>query len=774
MSFLTVLGLGLLWSLPGTLLMGRAFPKLEFLAKLAGGYVVSTSLFMFAAFVAHLLGLAPTILFPTSFVILGVSLLAFQKYTFRMDSLDVLGMGLVLALVVLGLWKGAAFRFTADGPDHVGMLREILASGKFLPTEAFFLEAGNLGADSRKGLLHPLWASWAKGLGFDPLKFWLILPGLTAPLGFLGGYLFLRGLSLGRAFALAGGALITLTWNGGLTADYLGVSNHPNQVGATLFWLTAGLSLIAWRRETWLAALLAGAAAFGTVAVHPMFVVFGALFYGSCLLVAFVARKPAADPALIVRSALVSAVLLLPYLFVRFQNYEPANPLHTELQGMFLLSDALFVADPLRLTQSLGFFGWFVYPVLLFGLWSSRKQFPSLLVWFFSFLMLMMTLNPLLVPFLQKHLTYLIFRSFWLFPPALALAFALAVLWKKPRSRPFLVFTVLLLAVGLLRTPGSSGGSALQWQSALENITSELPPRSVIASDPVTSYLLPAFTTHRVICTYDQHSPPNDARGLERLLQSRDLLSPAMTDSVAWQIAKREKAAYVLINETLPVPLSTSVWTFSRKAQTQRAAQFENSPYFDVVAKENGMTLFMTRREPSPGQRMTASQSGLPVAPNTSLYLESDGLGLLDGSATADTVRAGGILEVHAQLVRTAPDLDPRGLVVSVRANELDTKKPSGGKIGRKVWERRNNFLVRFRGDDTPGVGIQPPDHWELERAMPHRALIPVPKTTKPGRYEIAVAINRIPQMPNYRLQDYLSEDDLYQGVVVDTVLVVP
>ena len=44
-------------------------------------------------------------------------------------------------------------------------------------------------------------------------------------------------------------------------------------------------------------------------------------------------------------------------------------------------------------------------------------------------------------------------------------------------------------------------------------VNSSIPAGSVIASDPITSYALLAFTDQYVVCTYDQHSTPNDSTG---------------------------------------------------------------------------------------------------------------------------------------------------------------------------------------------------------------------------------------------------------------------
>ena len=103
---------------------------------------------------------------------------------------------LSLGVLAAAGWRGGAtMRFTGDGPDHVGTIREILASGSFFPTEAFHVGAGILGADPRKGLLHPVYAALCTISGLDPVDLWTLLPIVTAPFLFAAGYLFLRGIS---------------------------------------------------------------------------------------------------------------------------------------------------------------------------------------------------------------------------------------------------------------------------------------------------------------------------------------------------------------------------------------------------------------------------------------------------------------------------------------------------------------------------------------------------------------------------------------------------
>ena len=281
---------------------------------------------------------------------------------------------LSLGVLAAAGWRGGAtMRFTGDGPDHVGTIREILASGSFFPTEAFHVGAGILGADPRKGLLHPVYAALCTISGLDPVDLWTLLPIVTAPFLFAAGYLFLRGLRVRPALSVAGAWILLLTWNHGLGSGLLSFSSFPNQIGEGMYWAAAGSLLIAltgsgrahgiagvgFARACGVALLL-----FGAVAVHAMYLVFLALF-GALVLAAvlLVRRAPRREIGFLFLAAGLTAIPLVPYLLVRQSMYAPANPIHTELQGMLLLGDGRFVADPQRIWADAGLLGLVAYPL---------------------------------------------------------------------------------------------------------------------------------------------------------------------------------------------------------------------------------------------------------------------------------------------------------------------------------------------------------------------------------------------------------------------------
>ncbi len=720
---------------------------------------------------------------------------------------------LSVALLVLGgAWVGGTLRFTTDAPDHVGTLREILASGRYFPTEAFHLGAGILGADPRKGLLHPVYAALSRLAGLDPAAFWRWLPALTGAFPFLAGYGFLRSAGYRAGWALAGAWVLTLSWNGGPGGDLLGISGYPNQVGAALFWLGFGASIGALRRPGTGAVAAAAMVLAAAVTVHPMYVVFVALLGGMLLLYALGPARPR-GPALrvVVILGAALAVVLVPYLLYRYTQYRPGNPIHTAVQGMLFLGDRTFIADPGLLWRHLGWAGLVGFPaaaVVFLPRW--RRGAAPFLIALALVAMALLTLNPLFVPVLQERLTYLVFRSLWILPAGLAAGAALGLLaagergalgagdfapgapaspapgpGRPARAGALLVAAAVILPAALSlprwteQAPARDGiANPRIWRADLAAVDAALPPRSTVLSDPVTSYLLPAFTTQRTVAPYDQHSSPNDSLALGRILAARDVLSPGVPLLTAWETARRWGADYVLVNTAFPGPVRTDYWSFDRNALRARERAFRGSPLFRPLLDRDGFALFAvapTLPDSLPPEDLRSPVLTVPAPPGPPI-LDREGLALVGASAGPDTLSCRDTLAVRLTWTPTRAGLPPEPLRASLRLDALDA--PGRGrpaeKLLRKLAAAATGTRYRARTDWIPSGGRLAFDRWTPGRAITDTVRIRPPCALAPGRYAVTVTVNRIPHMPNYRLRDYLSNRDLYAGPAVDTVTVVP
>jgi hypothetical protein len=823
----------ILWLLPGAFLArllrqgGREDPVL-FAAASAGFATAASTLVAFAGAVTGF----PAGRFDLVLAALGILALAGLVLVRRRrieeepadgdprDELwDTLGLVSIVLMVAAGAWIGSTLRISADAPDHVGTLREILTSGRFFPTEAFHLGAGSLGFDPRKGLLNPVYAGLSDLAGMNPVDFWRLLPALTAVFPFLAGYGFLRWTGFTRGWALVGGWIVVLTWNQGPGGDLFAISAYPNQAGADVFWLATGASLAALRAPGPARLTTAALLAWAAVAVHPMYVVFLAMFYAiaGCWALFAAPRRGDAVAALVVMAA-GAGLVLVPYLFYRFGQYAPANPIHTEIQGMLFLSDRFYVADPGRLWIHLGWAGLVGYPVaLVVYLRHRREGLVPFYVIVSILLMGFLTLNPFVVPILQTKLTYLVFRTFWLLPPGIAVGLALPLLLSRPsralaegsfggaaqavhdpRAVPseapaprargrriwagVLAVAVLLPALATLprwplRSPERDGrGNALAYRRALEDLDHALPNRSVILSDPVTSYLLPTFTSQRVVAPFDQHSSPNDSLAVPRTLAARDVLSLSVPVREAWRLARKWNAAYVVVNTAFPRGISTNFWSYDRAALERREEELAASPYFRSVFEDRGLVAFRVLPEPLP-ERWTppSTRETFPAPAVRDTLLAREGVALLSARASADTIACSDTLRMAFVWASTRDDLPPQAVHAALRLDALNA--PGRGlpaeKMLRKIAAKLRGERYRYRTDWIPGGGRLAPDHWPRGRALADTVRVRPPCALAPGPYAVTVTVNRLPNMPNLRLRDYWSDADLYSGPAVDTVQVV-
>ena len=704
------------------------------------------------------------------------------------------GFATLVLLALAGLWLGATMRYTSDAPDHVGYLREILASKLYFPTEAFHLDAGLLGADARKGLLHPVYAALARLAGLEPLDFWTRLPLVAVLFPFLGAYGFLRLAGIAARWSVAGAWMVLLTWAGGPGADLIGIAPFPNNLGATLFWFAAGAGLYALRRPGRATQLLAVGAAFAAVAVHPMFLVFVMLFYGLMGLYALTAAPRRGEALRVVIGAgALAAVLLLPYLIYRFRMYAPENPIHTHLQGMLLLGHGFFTADPAIMWKHLGWTGLVAYPVALALYLPRWRRGPTeFFVGMATLLMLNFTFNPLLVPLLQKTITYLIFRSFWFFPPGLAAAAAIPLLLAPAGRRRFarrvaagLVLAALALPA-LVSLPGWATTAAnrfpdlnpLVWRSTFEEVDRALPPRSVVLTDPITSHMLPAFGSQKVVAGYDQHTPPNDARAVERIQLVRDVLSPSTPAARAWRLAREADAGFVLINLALPNPPATDYWMYDEAALRERARSLAESPLFTPIREDDGFVLL--RLNPlgilsgPVDEGDPAAGLAFPVPADADTLLAREGVALLAVRPQAREVAPGGPLAVALLWTAAGSPTSLQPLRATLRLDALDA--PARGspvsKLLRKADEALHGRSTRARLDWIPTGNRLPPDHWRAGEAVADTVTLRLSPRLAPGRYALTVAVNRLAHMPNHRLRDYLNDDDLFSGPPLDTLTV--
>jgi hypothetical protein len=229
----------------------------------------------------------------------------------------------------------------------------------------------------------------------------------------------------------------------------------------------------------------------------------------------------------------------------------------------------------------------------------------------------------------------------------------------------------------------------------------------VIASDPVTSYLISAFTPHYVVCTLDQHAPPNDLHVEQRMTAARDIVSPYTTARDKDRLIRSQRVTYVVINRSLPQGLILNYWTLEPTAAQDADDMFRSLRYeFEPRDFDDGLTAFRWRNE----ERLSTLPRPAPRPVVDALPTEATPIGEMSGETMLDgaTIRGAGILppggEVEMDLYWSRRNVLPPGAyVVSVRFDRKIISLPFEGqpfpKITRKVMEKFRHERYRFRSD---------------------------------------------------------------------------
>ena len=322
---------------------------------------------------------------------------------------------------------------------------------------------------------------------------------------------------------------------------------------------------------------------------------------------------------ILIPAASVAAVNL-PYLLIRyFRDYAPANPLHTHTQGVMYITERLFVLNPVVFMQETGYTGLLALSAL-FILWRAAKRDDSLrLLFSLQIAYYILVFTPILFPFLHDKLSYLLIRMEFVVPSIIVSAFLITALWNGLRGTRrnigraalaagwlAVILFAVLPAVNSIRAFAYShheygqirAQSALGLSDLYNHINKNIADGSVILSDPVTSFSLPAFTSQYVVCPYDQHSSPNDSTAIERIRDCRSVFSPVASPRQIAGIMHKYGADYILVNGRLPESIQTMYWRPGRYECAKLACKLESARgVFEKVFEADGATLFRFDRE---------------------------------------------------------------------------------------------------------------------------------------------------------------------------------
>ncbi len=721
---------------------------------------------------------------------------------------------LVALIVIVGaliLRTGDPLTYTSDSPDHIAYIRTIATTHQVFPDRFYYPESGVLTRDIRKGMIHALWGAIDSLTGSpDVAAVWPLISLIGSV--FLVVSLYCAGLALfgSAAIGLAASALFVLYYQGGLAGFQLIYSAAGYSFGRSFYVLAFAFvpaCLLASPRPGTLAFVaLALFAATGTHVAHlamALFII--AVFSFSSLLAA---AKDERRSLLNRRIPLLFAAAIvpnLPYLILRYlRDYAPNNPIHTHVQGVLFLTKNLYVMNPLTFFGAAGPLGALAL-VGVFVLWRRARveRTPRLLLHGIVAVYLLLFI-PLWYPFLLEKMSYLLLRFEFAVPSMLACAYLLGELWKKLRGRnpelgrfPAVVgiaAAAVLLVPPLVKTSsGFAYGGAVSSRPRTEGfrnlgdvfefINRNCPRGSVIASDPITSFGIPAFTDAFAICPLDQHSTPNDSTAIARIRDCRKLFRPGVPMTEIRRILDRYGAGYLLINGRIPAYLKTMYWKPDRDAALALSGRIHapTSP-FEIVFERDGVTLAKLADDLAGAE----IESGAEQIPGAGDSLDAEAAGLLASSGVAgirikaaspDRTEASPGDTVVIDIVWVATEQCPLSSYIAYLRFETDFPKnalfrTSWGKPYRKILERVNGRRYRFRIDFQPLGGIVAPDTWPPLREMRDRVVVAIPRDVSPGPYTIFLKMADLPQYPNYVLQDILTDDDFYRGAAMAAIRV--
>jgi hypothetical protein len=709
----------------------------------------------------------------------------------------------VLVVGALVLWRGPPIDYGKDTLDYVAYTNEVARTGEPFPTSEFYVDAGPYGTDVRKGLLHALYGYFKWYLGVETLPLFRGLGAVLLMSVILAVYTAARAFFPDRAVAVLAAVFFVIGFDGGLNSALIRSFFYPNRfaVGYLLFFLAAALAYMDRPRPRGLIAC--AVFAFAAVAVHIQYTVL--LGFAVATIVVW---KTCFDTGSyrehLLRSgaAGIAAFMgMLPYAVFRYLTaYQAggASELHRQIQGAVFITDRLFFADPVHAWRSVGLMG-VAAALAIIPLWPRRRQYPALGYLIASFLsVILIQFNPLLLPLFYRFITYLVYRLGIVSPYYILVAFFVvtavrpqrvgAAAWGRYR-RAVLVVALLAIAAGLapiwtgnVFSPSAIAwereNSYLGWQAGLLQLR-KLPERSVIASDPVTSYTIAAFTSHYVVCTFDQHAPPGDLLVRERTIAARDILSPFTSASdKAHQIADH-RVSHVVVNENVGLLRLTDYWTVSKHSAPAVEGRMRELP--SLFEEENPAGDLRVYRTTGAAPRHVAVVENPLLrrrAPASAKRVHRKaGLARLEAAriTALDSVPHAGSFEVTLYW-RRERELPLDKYFVSVRLNRLDLRLPLGGrpfpKVSRKLKEWLAGVRYRFREDHQIVDGFYPPDTWPPGVLVVDRTTVQVPDDVAAGRYEVRAKMMTRTTSPNHRLRDFLYDDDVYHGVSIGEITI--
>ncbi len=734
--------------------------------------------------------------------------------------------GCALFAVCAGVFAGTGeMRWNTDSLDHVSFVNRSVESGVLFPGDSFYREGDGVSADPRKGLWHPVLSLWTYQTHASADRVWRDIPAFISFFAFCAFLLFaIRLCGSTRCAALS--FAFFLLFYGGEGIAWIAKVGFSKNVAQIVLWIDMAF-LLAYYRTGRRAYVVAGAflACIGT-AYHAVFALLLCVSLAGVGLYVTLLRGGFGWRGAFWRSVPYQLAGMAIPLAIRAPGaFAASNSIHTHMQGMLGFSSNLAVVDPAELATRYGVVFFFaLLAVPLFPLVAGRVERRGLVFMLFI-VPVVLVLDPLIASALERRIGYLHYRILDAAPIVVLLAVIVGGLVERlvkgtaggekggAGARPILsargaanrVMAAIMLVVFIafpLRTASSNVAESVRrlvekrppvsaaYASLFSALEEKIPDHSVIASDPVTSYILSAYTNQFVTVVLDQHCSPADTSAIERLREARNLMSPSIpfSASVAW--LERTGADYVLVNANLD-GTADFFNSFLPGAASRTREKLLSCPSLAAsVLDREGFCLFKIRRDRS-GALEEACEAALtaavpcPASGGSAEYPGIDdgagtdvGAGIALVNLTVDNymLRSGDTLAGHFcwKAARRADFGLPFDVIV-----RIDAPFPKGalyrdwyGKQYRRIIERRAGAYYRYTWRARLMSGAAYPDMWEEGRAARQDFALPLPASMTRGAYEVRVKVIRAAYLENRSAADYLSNDDSLQGVPVGMIYI--
>ena len=701
---------------------------------------------------------------------------------------------LALAPAVGVAITGPPLAITSDTIDHAGYVAEIARTGDPFPNTAVYQSPGADGEDFRKALLHAIYGLVSRHTGASPVDVFALLGGFLLLTMTFTVYTAAHSMLRHRVAAVVAGLFFLIGSDWSVGSPMVRAAFYPSRFGAAFLLMFIASALEFTHRGPKVALRWTVVYAFAATAVHVQYAVICVIVSGVMVLWRTCSPCKGWDEHLgrTLRVSLAAVTGVIPFALYRFFTAYQTNPLHTQVQDAVFITDHWFMADPNHVWRALGPMG-IAALFCLRPLWGRRYNVPGVgyLIAALSTYLVVQFVPFVLTP-LYAVLKYLVFRLDVMVPAYMLPAFFVTT-WKPHGARltkTVIVVSVLACIIPILHqnafTPSVLAAERRtgpdRWARGLFQIAETLPPGSVIASDPVTSYLISAFTPHYVVCTLDQHAPPNDLRVETRMTSARDIVSPYTTAREKDRMIRANRVTHVVINRALPPGLILNYWTLEPQAAQDADDTFRSLRYeFQPTDFDDGLTAYRWKNE----ERLSTLPRPVPRPVVETLPREATPIGEDSGEAFLQgaTIRGAGIVppggELAIKLYWSRPTVRPPGTyVVSIRFDRKLVSLPFDGKpfpkLSRKLTEELRNERYRYRSDHMILGGLFGPDAWESDMIVEDDVRVQLPTDLAPGRYRVEAKMLRIANQPNHELRDYFFDDDIYQGVRIGEITIEP